>query len=266
MSETPSDKWAVGAAYETYMGRWSRALAAAFLEWLRPAPRQHWLDVGCGTGSLTRAICERAEPASVVGCDPSAAFVEHARREITDERASFVVGGASALPTREAGFDFIASSLVLNFVPEPEKALVSMRERAHAGASVAACVWDYGDGVEFLRYFWHAVVGLDPNATSLDEARRFARWRPAVLEQLFRGSGFRDVGLELLEISTDFADFDDFWQPFLGGTGPAPAYVTSLEPARRELLMERVRKLLPAPTDGRIRLRARAFAVRGLAP
>jgi SAM-dependent methyltransferase len=263
MSE-PIDKWSVGAAYETYMGRWSRALAAAYLDWLQPAPALHWLDVGCGTGSLTLAILERAEPGSVVGCDPSAAFVEHVRRVITDARASFALAGASALPTRAEGFDFVASSLVLNFIPEPEKALAAMRERLAPGGTVAACVWDYADGVEFLRYFWHAALALDPGATSLDEARRFARWRPSVLEQLFRGGGLRDVRVELLEIPTDFANFEDFWQPFLGGTGPAPSYVTSLEPARREALMERARKLLPHAPDGSVKLRARAFVVRGL--
>jgi SAM-dependent methyltransferase len=263
MSETPGDKWAVAAAYERYMGRWSRSLARAFIDWLEPPPGLAWLDVGCGTGSLTRAITERAQPASVLGCDPSPAFVEHARHAVTDERASFVLGSASALPVRDGGFDFIASSLVLNFVPEPERAVIAMRERLRSGGTVAACVWDYADGVEFLRYFWHAAIALDPGAASLDEARRFSRWKPSALERLFQGGELVDVRVEPLEIATHFTDFEDFWQPFLGGTGPAPSYVSSLEPARRELLTERVRKLLPRSSDGGIELRARAFAVRG---
>lgn len=258
-----TDRWAAGAAYQAYMGRWSQPLARAFLAWLRPEPSAHWLDVGCGTGSLTRALCEICRPASVTGCDPSEAFIEHARSAAPDARATFVVAGADALPSRAGGFDAIASGLVLNFIADPERALIAMRDRARKGGTVAAYVWDYSGGVEFLQAFWEAAVALDPGAAALDESRRFSTWTPAALTAHFRAAGLDGVQTGNLEIPTHFSDFNDYWQPFLGGTGPAPSYVGSLDEARRDQLRERLRERLRSETDGSIRLVARAHAVRG---
>ena len=264
MTEALGDKWAVGAAYEAYMGRWSRPLARAFLEWLHPRPLSHWLEVGCGTGSLTASICALCDPASVVACDPSASFIEHARGTIRDDRASYITTTANALPSQDGGFDVVVSGLVLNFVPEPEQALVAMRARLRPGGTVAACVWDYAGGVEFLRYFWEEAVRSDPSAAALDEARRFGRWQTSMLASLFRGAGLAKVEADVVGIPTDFASFDDYWNPLLGGAGPAPSYVASLDQTRRELLRERLRQRLPAEGDARIRLRARASVVRGV--
>src|SRR5262245_44248913 len=109
------------------MGRWSRSLAPRFVSWLAVRPTAHWLDVGCGTGALADAICTGADPATVVACDPSAPFVEYARRRQPDPRVSFVVAGVGKLPTRPGGFDSVASLLALNFFPEPEAAIHEMR-------------------------------------------------------------------------------------------------------------------------------------------
>src|SRR5689334_8120520 len=112
-AEAMSDAWLAGDAYEAYMGRWSRVLARAFVEWLAPPPDADWLEIGCGTGALTVAIRDLAAPRSIVACDPAASFVAHARAQLDDERISFVVAGADALPQRDGGFDAIASCLVL---------------------------------------------------------------------------------------------------------------------------------------------------------
>ena len=258
--EPTGDAWSAGEAYEAYMGRWSRPLAREFLAWLAPRPSAHWLEVGCGTGALTSAVCALCAPASVVACDPSAAFVAHARSRVPDARVAFVTAGADDLPARDGGFDWIVSSLVLNFVPEPERAVESMRKRLRPGGVVAACVWDYAEGVEFLRHFWDEATAADPAAAPHDEGRRFPLCRGEALTALFRAAGFGSVEAGTLEIPTDFADFDDYWRPFLGGTGPAPAYVAALDPARREALRMRLERRLGA---GRIPLRARAWAIRG---
>jgi SAM-dependent methyltransferase len=264
MTNLPHDGWLAGEAYEAYMGRWSRALARVFLEWLRPRPSAHWLEVGCGTGALTSAICDVGAPASVVACDPSEPFIEHARRNLSDLRTLFVVAGADALPRRDDGFDAVVSGLVLNFVPEAGEAVASFRGRLRAGGAVAATVWDYAEGMQFLRLFWDEAVALDPRAAAFDEGRRFPLCRPDALASLFRAGGLAQVETGALEIPTDFATFDDYWTPFLRGTGPAPSYVGSLDPESRAALMNRLRRRLPAERDGRIQLRARAWAVRGI--
>ena len=258
------DGWVTGEAYEAYMGRWSRPLARVFVQWLQAKPLASWLELGCGTGALTTAICDLCEPASVVACDPSEAFIGHARNSLSDARVSFVVAGTEALPRRGGGFDAIVSGLVLNFLPAPGEAVASLRDRLRAGGIVAAYVWDYAEGMEFLRIFWEEAVASDPGAAALDESRRFPLCRAKPLAALFRAAGLGRVETSPLEIPTDFATFDDYWTPFLRGTGPAPSYVASLNPRSREALRERLRRRLHGAGDGRIRLRARAWGARGV--
>ena len=264
MTNAPGDQWVTGDAYEAYMGRWSRRLARVFVEWLPPRPGANWLDVGCGTGALTSTICDCCQPAAVAACDPSEPFIDHARKSLSDVRVSFVVAGVDTLPSRDGGFDAVVSGLVLNFLPNPGQALGSMREHLRPGGTVAAYVWDYATGMELLRSFWEEAVASNPGAASLQEGRRFPLCEPPALASLFRNAGLTDVDVHPLDISTDFATFDDYWNPFLRGTGPAPSYVASLDPGDRELLRERLRQRLQAATDGRIDLRARAWAVRGV--
>jgi SAM-dependent methyltransferase len=261
MSEV-RDQWDVGSTYEDFMGRWSRQLALPFVSWLRIPDSVHWLDVGCGTGALTNAICSHASPASVLGCDPAAFFIEYAQRQSRDARASFVVAGAGSLPSRADGYGSVTSLLALNFFPDPVAAVKEMRSLTAPRGTVSACVWDYGDGMEFLRCFWDAVVALDPTARALDEGERFPLCRPDALAGLFGADGLDDVRCESIEIQTEFASFEDYWQPFLGGTGPAPSYVASLDADRRAVLAQQLESALPRGAGGTIPLTARAWAVR----
>ncbi|MDH4044172.1 MAG: methyltransferase domain-containing protein [Gemmatimonadota bacterium] len=265
MTDRPDDQWLLGDAYEAYMGRWSRLVARAFVDWLRVAPSADWLEVGCGTGALTNAICDVGEPASVTACDQSASFITHARRHLPDPRATFVVTGADALPRRAGGYDAAVSGLVLNFLPDPVAGIRSLGERTRKGGTIAAYVWDYADGMEFLRVFWEEAAALDPGASALDEGTRFPLCRRPALESAWREAGLSEVEIRAVEIPTHFATFDDYWRPFLAGTGPAPTYVASLAPADRASLRERVRQRLPTGRNGDIRLRARAWAARGVA-
>jgi SAM-dependent methyltransferase len=260
-----SDRWAAGAIYETFMGRWSRLLAPKFVSWLTVPPNAHWLDVGCGTGALSDAICVGAQPASVVACDPSESFLEHARRRHVDPRISFLVAGVGQLPDRPGGFESVTSCLALNFFPDPSAAIAEMRRVAATDGLVSACVWDYGDRMELLRRFWDSARALDPRAAELDEGRRFPICRPQALEALFRDGGLVEVACEPLEIVTRFVSFAELWTPFLGGTGPAPSYVASLDSRRREALAEHLDRSLRREPDGAISLVARAWAVRGIA-
>lgn len=259
------DRWAAGSTYEAFMGRWSRQLAPEFVSWLRIPGRVHWLDVGCGTGALTAAICRHADPASVVGCDPAEPFIQYAQRHAQDVRASFVVAGAGALPRRADGYGSVTSLLALNFFPDPAAAVREMRSLAAPHGMVSACVWDYGARMAFLRYFWDAVAAMDSTARALDEGVRFPLCRPTALTDVFCASGLRDVRCEPIEIPTVFASFEDYWRPLLGGTGPAPSYVASLDVDRRAALARTLEQALPRGSGGAIMLRARAWAVRGAA-
>ena len=259
-----NDNWKAGDAYEAYMGRWSRPLARSFIGWLAPSRGARWLDVGCGTGALTSAICELADPESVLACDPSGPFIDHARKTVQDGRVAFAVADAEDLPDGGCALDYIVSGLVLNFVANPGLAIARMSQRLRRGGMLAAYVWDYADGIEFLRRFWDEAVALDPAAAGLDEGRRFPLCRPESLKALFLGAGLRDVTTGALEIPTRFRHFRDFWMPFLRGTGPAPAYVASLPRGRRDLVRDRLAGSLTTEADGAIYLKARAWAVRGV--
>lgn len=260
-----ADNWNEGDAYEAYMGRWSRPLARAFIGWLAPSPTARWLDIGCGTGALTSAICEIAEPSSVLACDPSKSFVDHAVKTVRDPRVSFAVATTESLPGHARDFDYAVSALVLNFIPEPARVIRLMAERLRRRGIVAACVWDYGGGLEFLRRFWDEAAALDPAAEELDEGRRFPICQPEALNSLFQEAGLKHIGEQALEIPTRFKDFEDFWTPFLRGTGPAPAYAAALPLQKRDRLKEAMLRRLKTDPDGGISLRARAWAISGLA-
>jgi SAM-dependent methyltransferase len=258
------DVWAVGDGYESYVGRWSRRVAVPFLAWLGVRAGRRWLDVGCGTGALTATVLASAEPAEVTGVDPAAPFVAHAQAKITDPRARFETGDARSLPLLDGRFDAVISGLVLNFVPEPERAVAELTRVAVPGGTVAAYVWDYAEGMALMRYFWDAAVVLDPAAAELDEGHRFPLCRPEPLAALWTDAGLGEVEVRSIEVPTVFTDFDDYWAPFLGGQGPAPGYTMSLPEERRAALRDLVRDRLPTAADGSIPLTARAWAVRGL--
>lgn len=263
-----SETWAVGERYEPYVGRWSRRIAAEFVGWLAPEPGGRWLDVGCGTGALASTVLAMAQPARVTGFDRSVDFLRHARAKLGPAETvpvALAAADATALPAPGQAFDHVVSGLVLNFVPDPERAVRQMRRVATGGGTVAAYVWDYADRMELIRRFWDAAVRLDPAAADLDEGRRFPICQPDRLAVLFQAAGLSDVDTRAVEVPTIFTDFDDFWTPFLGGQGPAPGYAMALAPQQRDRLREELRAALPVGADGSIALVARAWAVRGAA-
>jgi len=243
---------------------WSRLVARQFLQWLSVPTGGKWLDVGCGTGVLSKTILESAEPAKIKGIDRSEGFVNFAKEHVRDERVEFEVGDAESLTFDSASFDTAVSGLVLNFVPHPERALAEMARVTRPNGVVAVYVWDYAEGMQLIRHFFDAAIELDPKADELDEGSRFPICQPAALRQLFESTGLRNVEVRPIEVPTIFRDFDDYWRPFLGGQGPAPSYAMSLSEERRAALRERIRASLPFNSDGSISLIARAWAARGI--
>ena len=260
-----SDSWNQGDPYERYIGRWSRRVAPRFLSWLNIPASRRWLDVGCGTGALSGAILEQCAPSSVVGVEPSEGFLAKAREHL-EGRATLHRGSATEIPLDAKTVDVTVAGLVLNFVPDPPAALAEMARVTVPGGTIGAYVWDYANKMEMLRAFWDAAVERDASAAELDEGARFPLCRPEPLAALFERAGLRGVATEALEASTQFTSFDDYWHPFLGGQGPAPAYAMSLEEAAREDLRDRVRSRLPVQADGSISMVARAWGVRGEVP
>lgn len=264
MTETARhDAWSAGDSYNRYMGRWSRQIAPLFLNWFDAPADADWLDVGCGTGALSTAILSSCSPRSVVSIDPSEGFLQTARAAITDDRVQFRLGDAQAIPADDRSFDVIASGLVLNFVPDPVKALGEMRRVSGPDAVIGFYVWDYpGGGIEFMRAFWNAATEIDPKALDLTEGRRFPFCTPEGLTGLVKNAGLRVLAHSPIQAPTVFKDFDDYWQPFTLGAGPAPGYCMSLEPDHRERLRQKLDDTLPRQEDGSVRLMSRAWAVK----
>jgi len=256
-----SDTWDRGSPYEQYVGRWSRQVAPAFLSWLGVADGRRWVDVGCGTGALSAAILDRCAPSAITGIEPSEGFLKTARENLAG-RATLQQGSATEIPLDDASADVVVSGLVLNFVPDTHAALLEMARVTGKGGTVAAYVWDYAGKMELMRHFWDAAVALDPAAAKLDEGVRFPLCQPEALSACFAKAGLKDIGVNAIDIPTPFADFDDYWQPFLGGQGPAPGYAMALDEPARSRLRDRIAQRLPAKADGSIALTARAWAVR----
>ena len=250
-------------AYEWYMGRWSRLLAPSLVDFSDVREGHALLDVGTGTGMLAFAVRDATKTAHVTGIDPSPAYIAHAKGKNTDPRVQFATGDAQALSFSDAQFDRTMSLLVVNFIPDRERALKEMIRVTKPGGIVSAAVWDYGEGMQMLRLFWDEAVQFDATAESRDEAH-MPLCKKGELAAAWRKAGLEDVREMSLRATTRFSSFDDYWQPFRLGQGPAGAYVARLPTERQMELGRRLRRrLLGAETDHPIELQASAWAVRG---
>lgn len=258
------DAWAAGDSYDAYMGRWSRPIAARFLDWLALPGGLDWLELGCGTGALTSAIVRQCAPASVIALDPSEGFLAKARQNLDDPRVTLRVGDAGSLASLPAASsDAAVAALVLNFIPDRVGALREMKRIVRPGGMIGFYVWDYpGGGIEFMRAFWTEAVALDPAAHDLTEGRRFPFCTPDGLGELAREAGLGTPEITAIEAPSVFRDFEDYWRPFTLGAGPAPGYCASLESGHRERLRSRLSENLPRQRDGSIALGTRAWAVK----
>ena len=253
----------LGEGYERFMGRWSRLLAPQYIAFAGIRNGERVLDVGTGTGSVAFTLAAAMPASEIVAVDPSEAFIAHAKRNAPPGRVRLEVGDAQALRHEDGTFDQAMSLLVLNFVPDHEKALGEMRRVTRPRGTVSACVWDYNAGMQMLRFFWDEAVALDPEMEPKDE-RHMKLCREGQLGALWRKAGLADVREGALTIEQRYTSFEDYWSPFLKGAGPGGAYVVSLTEERRRALEARLQKrLLGGRPDGAFTLRARAWCVRG---
>lgn len=256
--------WSSGAAYDPYMGRWSRLIAGDFVSWLDVLAQKRWLDVGCGTGALSEAILKMGQPALVTAVDLSQHYVEYARPLFNDERITFKQGNALHLSSGEGEYDAVVAGLVLNFISEPRQALTEMMQVTATNGIVAAYVWDYADQMQLLRYFWDSAITLNPEVRSLDEGQRSPICNPAALSSLFRDAGMGSVESRAVDVVASFANFDEYWLPFLGGQGTVASYAMSLNEEERRELRACIMSRLPIAADGSIEMLLRAWAVKGI--
>lgn len=252
-----------GEAYERFMGGWSRAVAAPFLQWLAAPPALCWLDVGCGTGVFTQMVLDHGAAASVVAIDPSAAQVVFARQRVDHGRADFQVGAAEALPFAAGGFDIVCSALVLNFVADPKQALQEMRRVARPGGLIAAYVWDFEPE-------------LSPSGPLRAAMRQTGLPAPdvpgtpgstlAALTALFESAGLIEVASRQIDATVVFPNFDDYWRSQMPSYAPPTKIIAGLAPDRRRVLIDALAAALPADAAGRIRYAARANAIKARVP
>lgn len=253
--------------YELIMGRWSRELAQPFLDFVALDGANRILDVGCGTGSLTRAIAAR-HPAEVMGVDIARPFVDHAKAQNSDPRVSYAVQDASELSFPSGSFDAALSILVLNFIPEYRAAASGMLRVTRPGGLVGAACWNLDGGSVMMRSFWDTAAALDP-AASKARGRSFSAplTRHGELADLFRGLGLRDLEERELTIWMRFKEFEDYWTPVTKGQGTLGAYIAGLDEPRRERLRAALRDAYCAGrADGPRAFAAIAHAVKGRVP
>jgi len=260
--KTEADAWNSSDPYEYFMGRWSKLMAPVFLKWLNLPGNLSWLDIGCGTGALSEAIMNTYEPGQLSGMDSSSGFLEKAKQRLPGTTA-FIIGSASEIPEEKEKFHVVVSGLALNFFPDINAALLEMQRVLKANCTIAAYVWDYAGKMDMLRFFWDAATEVDVDANRQDEGVRFPICDRVKLKDAFEQAGFAGIEMTSLDVNTVFKNFDDYWQPFLGGQGPAGSYIVSLNKKKRGEIKNKLLKRLPMEPDGSIRLVARAIAVRG---
>jgi SAM-dependent methyltransferase len=249
--------FAVGAdAYDRFMGRYSVPLAPLLADFAAIAGGQRVVDVGCGPGALTTELVSRLGPAGVTAVDPSEPFVEAARERhpgVDVRRAA-----AEQLPFPEDEFDASVAQLVVHFMADPHAGLREMGRVTRAGGRVAATVWDHAGGRGPLSPYWDAVRELDPG---VNDESQLAGARKGHLGELFRAAGLREIEEDALTVRVEHPSFEEWWEPFTLGVGPAGAYVAGLDEGRRAELRERCREKLPAAP---FVLEAVAWAARGV--
>ena len=245
-------------AYDRFMGRYSTPLARPFADFAGVDALGRVLDVGCGPGALTGELARRLGPAAVTAVDPSAPFVAAARERFPDVRVE--QAAAEDLPFADDSFDAALAQLVVHFMSDPVGGLRELGRVTRAGGVVAACVWDHAaGGLGPLRVFWDAARELEPNIA--DESA-LAGAREGHLAELFVAAGLREIEDAGLEVRVVHRTFDEWWDPFTLGVGPAGAFAASLGDEQRAELRDRCRTKLPAAP---FELTARAWAARGLA-
>jgi SAM-dependent methyltransferase len=249
-----------GDKYDRFMGRYSRELAPRLIEFAGVESGMGVVDVGCGPGALTESLVKVTGAEKVAAADPSEPFVAAATERAPG--ADVRLAPAEELPWEDDRFDAALSQLVVNFMRDADTGVSEMRRVVRPGGVVAACTWSYGEDMEMLRSFWDSARRLDSGAPDEGSVMRYRSVEE--LGELWQRVGLADVETGHLRVETSYTGFDDLWEPFTFGVGPAGAYLAKLSPEQREQLRMELFKRLGEPS-GPFTLSATACAVRGSA-
>lgn len=250
-----------GEVYDRFMGRYSSLLAVPFADAAGVEAGQKALDVGSGPGALTAELVRRLGAEHVAAVEPAPQFVDAVRRRLPGVEVQ--VGQAEELPFPDRQFDAALAQLVLHFVSDADATVREMKRVVRPGGVVAACVWDFGGGMRMLRLFWDAALALDPNAPDEERTRPFGR--EGEIAGLFAAAGLEAIESGSLEVAAKYEDYDDFWTPFLSTTGPAGAYIASLDEEGQARIRDDLRTRLGSP-QGPFTLPASAWYATGRVP
>jgi SAM-dependent methyltransferase len=249
--------------YGRFVGRYAPSLAAALIDAVGLEPDRRVLDVGCGPGGLATALAEVVGQENVAAVDPSPPFVSVCRARLPT--AEVRVAAAEELPFEDDSFDAAFAQLVVNFMTDPERGVGEMKRVVEPGGSVAACTWDYRDGMTMLRTYWEAAHEVAPDESAeFDEGKNMRYATVDELTDLWRTVGLDDVRGGELTVTVEYEDFDDLWAPFPTGIGPAGAFCASLGPERQQALRASLSRRLGDP-EGPFELSARAWYALGRA-
>jgi len=251
-----------GAAYERFMGRWSRAAGETFLAWMAPAKGARWLDVGCGTGVFTEQVLDTCDPGAVVAVDPSKEQIEYAQSRPVGSRAAFKVADAQALPFTDGEFDIAAAALVINFVPDRERAVSEMKRVTRPGGLVAGYVWDFTSGLTSGAPLTTAMKSMDIVVPPIPGSKETVL---DALHEMFAQAGFSDVTSRHIDIEMIYASFDDLWDSNTGFSTWSQI-VGKLPEVERLRLKQIVRDGTSQDSASRISLPGRFNAVKGRVP
>jgi ubiquinone/menaquinone biosynthesis C-methylase UbiE len=249
-----------GEAYERLMGRWSRLVGEAFLDWLDVPKRLRWIDVGCGSGAFTDLLITRCAPVAVAAIDPSNGQLAYARARPGIELAQFQQGDAQQLPFSDSTYDVAVMALVISFISDPLKAVAEMARVVRPGGWIAAYMWDRPGGGAPVEPIYAAArsLGMDPPPPPGVEISR-----THAMQDLWEKARLTSIETRVIRVPVVYANFDDFWDSNIVPVGPQGKFLQETSQGAREQLRDRLREQLPVCPDGRIAYEAFANAVKG---
>jgi trans-aconitate methyltransferase len=256
------ESWNDATAYDSYVGRWSRLISADFLQWLQPQMNLNWLEVGCGTGSLTSEIVSRALPQRLLAIDKSDAYLASARSHIISPQVVLSNIDLGELPIEK--FDYITSGLVLNFLSAVEAKIECMLRYLKPGGSISAFVWDYAGHYQPMRIFWDAAKELNESAGKFDAGLKYPLCTQSNLTALFEGANLSNIRFTKIERIATFRDFDDYWLPIASAQGSVTDFLNTLGENKKEDLRALLKKRLPIALNGEIKLILSALAIEAM--